>query len=116
MKFMEKLLTIPHLDLGFQFDTELLVRELNNVCAGHVMVPYESQYADGRDDFYAESWRGLSIVGEYDDSHHGMTENTGKAPPPAYVTTDIAHLCYNMLNAVEYVIASYRTTRVRIME
>ncbi len=116
MKFVEKLLRIPHLDLGFQFLVDPLVRELRNVQASHQFVPYETQYADADKDFYRESWSGLSIVGATEDATQGMTENTGTVDPPAYVTTDIAHLCYNMLNAVEYVIASYRTTRVRIME
>ena len=117
MKFLDKLLRIPHLDLGFQFDTEALVREFHEAADFKPFVPYETQYADETDkSFYRESWSGLSIVGESHDCQHGMTEDTGKTPPPAYETTDIAHLCYEMLNAVEMVIGSYRTTRVRIMK
>ena len=116
MKFVEKLLRIPHLDLGFQFPVEPLVDELTEVIRAKPFVPYETQYADADKDFYRESWSGLSIVGATESSADGMTENTGMVEPPAYMTTDIAYHCYEMLNAVEYVIGTYRKTRVRIME
>ena len=113
MNFIPKLLTIPHLDLGTWYYPEELHAELHfEILNWYKMVPYESRYADGNEDFYREAWSGISLVGPSEDPRVGMHEDN-EGP---YQLTALGVECPNIMDAV-YEIAgdSYRASPVRVM-
>ena len=85
---LEKLLNIPHLDLGFEFDvTEMLhdVEAINNY------MPYQSTYEQSKE-LYKKHWSGASLI-SIDGSVFGDMEELKVYPKTLPKETELAAAC-----------------------
>lgn len=85
---LDTLLRIPHLDLGFDFDAELMLSETNII---DKFMPYQSSYSQSKD-LYSKHWSGASLI-SIDGSVFGDMEELKVYPKIAPKKTDLADLC-----------------------
>jgi hypothetical protein len=103
----EKLLRIPHLDLGFQFDVEKLLHEVNSIDS---FKSYKSTYAASRE-LYEKNWSGASLV-SIDGSVFGDMEELKVYPTTPPKRTELADHCPYTMSVLEQLQCSKERSRI----
>ena len=112
MKYLRDLLTIPHLDLGLQFDVAVLQKELEDIKQDYSFIPYESKYDNNNyKEFFREAWSGLSLIGKNENPNDGITD----VDIGPYVLTELRDRCHYLYESVYSVTGGDMSHPVRIM-
>lgn len=93
---LDTLINIPHLDLGYQFDTEKMLKEVESI---NKFAAYQSTYNEIKE-LYAENWSGASIV-SIDGSVFGDMEELKVYPTTVPKKTKLAEKCPYLVDVLK---------------
>ena len=104
---LDTLLRIPHLDLGFDFDAEVMLSETKII---DKYMPYQSSYSQSKD-LYEKHWSGASLI-SLDGSVFGDMEELKEYPKNSQKKTNLADSCPYLMSVLDKLGCLHERSRI----